>query len=471
MIGVLVFILVLGGMIVIHEFGHFIVAKLFGIRVEVFSIGFGKRLFGVKKGDTDYRLSLIPLGGYVKMAGENLDEQRTGAPYEFMSKPRWQRFLVAVAGPAMNILTAIAIIAILAMIHFETEAYRTWPAQVNAVEPGSPADKAGIRRGDLILKIDGEENPLWRDVEDSILVNPGQTIPVTVKRGDQIIDLTLPVASRPFEQEEIGYAGFKPDIGSDAKLIVKNIGKDKPGAQAGLLPADQIVAVNGKPVEQSPYGNLDVITAIRASNGQPVTLTVKRGDQTLDITAAPQMDDGEYRIGFEPDLINVQKIVTKLGPIEAIKFSLQENKRILKLTWKAISQMFAGQRSPGKTLTGPIGILGITQEATERGAWSVLNLMALLSLNLGIFNLLPIPVLDGGLIFMLILESVLGLFGIPLSLRVKERMMQVGFVVLILLMGFVIFNDIAKKIPGSNVVQQQQQQQQQNAPQKEGEQP
>lgn len=466
--GVLVFILVLGGMIVIHEFGHFIVAKLFGIRVDVFSIGFGKRLIGFKKGDTDYRISLIPLGGYVKMAGENLDEQRTGASYEFMSKPRWQRLLVAIAGPAMNVLTAFAIIAILAMIHFETDAYRTWPAEINVVEPDSPAEKAGIRRGDLIVKIEGEENPTWRDVEDSILVNPGQTIPVTVKRGDQTVDLSLPVASRPYEQEEIGYAGFRPNYGSDAKLIVGRVVSGKPAEQAGLQQGDQIIAANGKPVEQSLYGNADVIRAIRESNGQPVILTVKRGDQTINITAAPQMDEGEYRLGFAPELANVQKIVTRLGPIEAMKFSFDENKRLLKMTGKVISQMFAGQRSPGKTITGPIGILSITQEATERGAWSVFNLMAMLSLNLGIFNLLPIPVLDGGLIFMLILESILGVFGVPLSLRVKERMMQVGFVVLILLMGFVIFNDIAKKIPSSAP---QQQQQQQPAPKEEGEKP
>jgi regulator of sigma E protease len=462
-VGVLVFILVLGGMIVIHEFGHFIVAKLFGIRVDVFSVGFGKRLAGFKKGDTDYRLSLIPLGGYVKMAGENLDEQRTGADYEFMSKPKWQRLLVAVAGPAMNVLTAFAIIAILAMIHFETEAYRTWPAQVNAVEPDSPADKAGIQRGDVIVKIDGEENPLWRDVEDAVLVNPGQTVPVTVKRNDQLIDLSLPVAARPFEQEEIGYAGFKPDVGPDAKVIIRRVHSGKPGEQAGLQAGDQLLAVNGKPVEQSIYGNYDVIRAIRESNGQPITMTVKRGDKIEQLTATPQMDDGDYRLGFEQELADVQKIVTRLGPIEAMRHSWEENKRILRLTKKAIGQMFAGTRSPGKTLTGPIGILGITQEATERGAWSVFNLMALLSLNLGIFNLLPIPVLDGGLIFMLLLESLLGLFGIPLSLRVKERMMQVGFVVLILLMGFVIFNDISKKIPGSSSAPQQQGETQQNS--------
>ena len=236
MLGIIVFILVLGGMIVIHEFGHFIVAKLFGIRVDVFSVGFGKRLAGFKRGDTDYRLSLIPLGGYVKMAGENLDEQRTGAPDEFMSKPRWQRLLVAVAGPVMNVLTAFAIIAILAMIHFETEAYKTWPAQINAVEPDSPADKAGIKRGDLIVKIDGEENPVWRDVEDVILVNPGQSVPVTVKRGEQTLDLTLPVASRPYDQEEIGYAGFKPDVGPDAKIIVRGVNKESPAEKGGSRP-------------------------------------------------------------------------------------------------------------------------------------------------------------------------------------------------------------------------------------------
>ena len=464
MLGIIVFILVLGGMIVIHEFGHFIVAKLFGIRVDVFSVGFGKRLAGFKRGDTDYRLSLIPLGGYVKMAGENLDEQRTGAPYEFMSKPRWQRLLVAVAGPVMNVLTAFAIIAILAMIHFETEAYKTWPAQINAVEPDSPADKAGIKRGDLILKIDGEENPVWRDVEDVILVNPGQSVPVTVKRGDQNIDLTLPVAARPFDQEEIGYAGFKPDVGSDAKIIVRRVNKDSPAEQAGLQAGDQIIAVNSKPVEQSIQGNYDVIRAIRESNNQPMTMTLKRGGEVVNITATPQMDGGDYRLGFEQELADVPKIVTRLGPLEAMKFSLDENKRILKLTKTAIMQMFAGTRSPGKTLTGPIGILGITQEATDRGAWYVFNLMALLSLNLGIFNLLPIPVLDGGLIFMLLLESFLGLFGVPLSLRVKERMMQVGFVVLILLMGFVIFNDISKKIPSSSAPQPQTQQQQQQPP-------
>jgi regulator of sigma E protease len=167
-------------MVVIHEFGHFIVAKLFGIRVETFSVGFGKRIWGFKRGDTDYRLSLIPLGGYVKMAGENLDEKITGAPDEFMSKPKWQRFCVAVAGPAMNILTALMIPAVIAMVHHEVPAYVNRPALVKAVEPESPAEAAGLKPGDLIVSVEGVENPTWRDVQDKVLVNFDHDLPLTI---------------------------------------------------------------------------------------------------------------------------------------------------------------------------------------------------------------------------------------------------------------------------------------------------
>lgn len=202
---IVVFALVLGAMIVIHEFGHFIVAKFFGIRVEVFSVGFGKRLWGIRKGDTDYRISLIPLGGYVKMAGENLDESVTGASYEFMSKPKWQRLCVAVAGPVMNIMTALAIPAALVMIHYEMPAYFMSPAVVNAVEPGSPAASAGIQRGDLIAKIGDKENPTWRDVNDRVLISPDQDLPIAVKNGDTTKHLVLRPSLNKFENEKIGY--------------------------------------------------------------------------------------------------------------------------------------------------------------------------------------------------------------------------------------------------------------------------
>ncbi|HEX8091659.1 MAG TPA: RIP metalloprotease RseP, partial [Blastocatellia bacterium] len=325
-----VFVLVLGGMIVIHEFGHFIVAKFFGIRVDVFSVGFGRRLFGFKRGDTDYRLSLIPLGGYVKMAGENLDEQVTGAPDEFQSKPKWQRLCVAVAGPTMNVLTALAIPAILGMIHYEVPAYLSQPPVVNAVVPATAAEKAGLQRGDVIVSIDGQQNPTWRDVEDHIAFNPDQDLPITIKRGDEIKQLMLPVGSRKYDQEVVGESGFEAYYGPETRLVAASVTSGWPGEEAGLKVGDEIVAVNGKPVElgaspsggmgagggEALHGSADVIREIQKTGEQPVTMTVKRGEETLDITATPRIDAGKPRIGFSPAVAGGEMIITRLSPAD-----------------------------------------------------------------------------------------------------------------------------------------------------------
>lgn len=455
-----IFVLVLGAMIVIHEFGHFIVAKSFGIRVDVFSVGFGKRLFGIKKGDTDYRLSLIPLGGYVKMAGENLDEAVTGAPYEFQSKPKWQRLCVAVAGPVMNILTALLIPAGLAMSHYEMPIFVNQPAVVNAVTPGLSGEAAGLRRGDIIERVEGVSNPTWGQLNDIIALNPGHELPVTVRRGGETVNLTLKVGTAEIEREKIGEAGLQPFWGPNTKIVVYAVQPGSPADQSGMKAGDQIIAVNGRPVEAgleptataAPadpnagplYSDSDIIRIIRASKDQPVSMTLKRGDETLTITATPQVDKDNVRLGFNPARKDADVLVTKLGPIDALKFSWDENLRYLALTKTALSQVFVGKRSARDTVSGPVGIAQIVGQAAEQGSTEVVRLTGLLSLNLGIFNLLPIPVLDGGLIFMLLLEAALGLFGWRLTLRVKERMMQVGLVMLMLLMGFVIFNDISK---------------------------
>ena len=249
--------------------------------------------------------------------------------------------------------------------------------------------------------------------------------------------------SHAFDQEKIGYSGLKAD---DERITVRDVTPGEPAAVAGLRPDDNIIAVNGNRIEQSDYGTLEVIRAIRSSADKPLTLTVRRADGTVvDIQATPRLNDGELRLGFTQTITGREMVNQRLSLLAAVRYSVDENIRIIQLTKTALAQVFVGKRSARDTLTGPVGIAQIVGQAAQEGSGQVIRLTALLSLNLGIFNLLPIPVLDGGLIFMILLESFLGLFGLPLSLRVKERMMQVGLVMLMLLMGFVIFNDISKK--------------------------
>ncbi|HEU4390100.1 MAG TPA: RIP metalloprotease RseP [Blastocatellia bacterium] len=443
-----IFALVLGGMVVLHELGHFIVARLFGIRVETFSVGFGPRLWGLKRGNTDYRLSLIPLGGYVKMAGENLDEQLTGAPYEFMSKPKWQRFCVAIAGPTANILTAIAIPLGIAMVHNEDVAYYSQPPVIDAVGPDSSAEKAGLKPGDLIVAIGDEVNPTWEDIEDTVALSPDVDLPVVVKRGEETKTLTVRPAGIDAMNEKIGDAGFFPSFGPNVRIMVTGVFANSPAEGAGLAPGDQIVGINGKPVAQNPSGQFAMIGLIKKSNGQPITLTVQREGKTVDLTASPRQEDGgDYRLGFNQVLAGVERTVNRLGPAAALRKSIKTNLRTIKLTKTVLGDVFAGRRKFSNAVSGPVGIFVATSQAAEIGPRAVLGLAGLLSLSLGLINLFPIPVLDGGLIFMLVLESILGIFGLPLTLRAKERMMQVGFVAIVLLMAFVIYSDVAKLMP------------------------
>jgi regulator of sigma E protease len=261
------------------------------------------------------------------------------------------------------------------------------------------------------------------------------------------------VTSRAFDQEKIGYSGLKAD---DERITVRDVTPGEPAAGAGLKPGDNIIAVNGTRIEQSEYGQMEIISAIRKSVDKTLTLTVRRDDGTADIQATPRLNDGELRLGFTQTITGREMVNRRLSLVAAVRYSVDENIRIIQLTKTALAQVFVGKRSARDTLTGPVGIAQIVGQAAQEGSGQVIRLTALLSLNLGIFNLLPIPVLDGGLIFMILLESFLGLFGLPLSLRVKERMMQVGLVMLMLLMGFVIFNDISKKWSHSSTPQVEQ---------------
>src|SRR5262245_4329998 len=232
-------IIVLGIIIVIHELGHFLVAKFFKIKVETFSVGFGPRLVGFRKGDLDYRISAFPLGGYVKMAGDSPMETTTGADYEFLSKPKWQRFLVAAAGPAMNMILAVGLIMGLYVYGTDVPEFLIGQAVINVVEPESPADKAGIHPGDQIVAFDGKEKPDWQDVQNTVLTSPGRALPITIEREGKRLDLTLTPERKG--REEAGDVGMFPVI----RTIVQDVTPNSPASAAGMKPGDEIVRVNG----------------------------------------------------------------------------------------------------------------------------------------------------------------------------------------------------------------------------------
>jgi regulator of sigma E protease len=441
--GILAFILILGAAVVIHEFGHFIVAKLFKIRVETFSVGFGPRLFGKKWGHTDYRLSAIPLGGYVKLGGDESNaplegEGATDIPPEemFNLRPRWQRILVALAGPVMNVITALTIPLAGALMY----GVPAVPAPVvSSIARNGAAETAGLQRGDRIVSFNGIENPKWDTIRGEALLSPGQPLPVVVERNGQRVPLTITPIAYVEEGETMGVLDFLPDYGS-VPVIVREVESETPAAEAGLQPGDRLVAVSGQPVKSAEQ----VTQFIREHKGQPVTLTVNRGGQQLDITATPRrLSDGKERLGFRPD----EDIpLHRVGITGAFAYAVDTNLQILRLTGKALGQFFTGQRSARNTLSGPVGIYKAASSSVEKFGWGgFFTTLAFLSLNLGIFNLLPIPVLDGGAIFLLLIEGLLAIVGWKLSMRVRDRIQQVGFVMVLLLMVFVITNDILKQ--------------------------
>jgi regulator of sigma E protease len=429
---------VLGFMILIHEFGHYAVAKLLGVRVEVFSIGFGKRLIGFRKGDTDYRIAAIPLGGYVKMSGENPMDERSGDPAEFMSHSRWHRFLIAIAGPAMNILLAIFLLTTVYMVHYEYPIFLDKPAVIEGVKHDSPAAQAGLQPGDRIVKVDGIENPTWEQLQPRVWLSPNQPLAITIQRGDQVLQKTI--VPQAVTTSEVGSAGWYPED----PVSVDQVEPNTPAARAGLKEGDRIVALDGKPLLSIEA----MIDQLQQTKEDPVEVTVIRGSQTLSFRLSPVLSKTEdpkeqkYRLGF----LNKSRMkVTTLPFAQALSLSLEQNKKysllILELAKKIVQRKVSL-----RAVSGPIGIAQDAGYAAQQKGWTpLMELTAGISLNLGIFNLLPIPILDGGVILFLFIE---GLMRRDVSLRIKERVYQAAFVFLVLFAVMVIYNDLMKTLPG-----------------------
>ena len=426
---------VLGVMILVHEFGHFAAAKFFGVRVEVFSIGFGKRLVGFKYGDTDYRIAALPLGGYVKMTGENPMEAHTGDPAEFTSHPRWQRFIIAFAGPFMNIVLAIVLLTVVYMVRYEHPIYLDQPAVIGWVIPNSAADKAGIEAGDRIANIEGLQNPTWEDVLPKVVLSPGQPVKLEVQRGSQFLDKTI--IPQPTGPEQFGNPGWLPDQPN----IVTELDPGMPADKAGIKLGDTIVALNGQPTRSIQA----VIRTLQENKDKPIALTIQRDGHDLNFTVTPTLSnvDGheQWRLGFRSDPQHIDRL--PFG--KALDKSLEQNRKNSLLILELVEKMVQRKVSM-KQIEGPIGIAQASGEAAREKGWMpLLSLMSVISLNLGIFNLFPFPILDGGMILLLGIEAVRRR---DISLALKERIYQVAFVLLILFAVMVIYNDLARTIPG-----------------------
>ena len=429
---------VLGFMILIHEFGHFAVAKLLGVRVEQFAIGFGKRLIGFRRGDTEYRINILPLGGYVKMSGENPMDERTGDPAEFMSHSRFHRFLIAIAGPAMNILLAIFLLTTVYMVHYEYPVFLDKPAVIEGVKHNSAAAQAGLQPGDRIVKVDGIDNPTWEQLQPRVWLSANQPLTVSIQRGDQVFQKTI--VPQPVTSSEVGSAGWYPE----EPVVVGRVESDTPAAKAGIKEDDHIVAMDG----QSLTSIENMIERLQETKDKPVDLTVIRGGQTLSFNLKPVLSKTEdpkeqrYRLGF---LNKSETKVTTLPFTQALSLSLEQNKKYSLLILE-LAKKIAQRKVSLRAVSGPIGIAQDAGYAAQQKGWTpLMELTAGISLNLGIFNLLPIPILDGGVILFLLIE---GLMRRDVSLRIKERVYQAAFVFLVLFAVMVIYNDLMKTLPG-----------------------
>ena len=433
-------LVLIGVMILVHELGHFWAARLFDVRVDVFSIGFGPRLFGFRRGDTDYRFSAILFGGYVKFLGDQPGDPGADDPRGLLRKPRWQRLIVAAAGPFMNVVLAVAVLTGLYMVSYE-KIIDEGGAVVGHVVADSPAAKAGIREGDKIIRLNGQNNPDWEDIVTKEIGSVDRPLAVTVERNGQLVSTTVtPVLD---EREGLGSAGWE----GQNQIQVGEVRSGMPAASAGLEKGDLLLKVNGMPI----HSRFTLPEIIRKSDGKPVTIEYERNGVSHTVTMKPVYSslDGSPRwmIGVASDVKwHIQK--TKLSFPEALRQSVSTNTRYATL----IVEMLRGiveRRMPAKNLEGPIGIAHQATQAAEEGPAAFLTLMSMVSLNLAIFNLLPIPILDGAMILTLGIEMVMGR---DLSLNVKETALKIGFVFLMMIVVFVLYNDIARRITPGMIV-------------------
>lgn len=427
MTGIFAFLFVIGVLVFVHELGHFMAARRIGVRVLTFSLGFGPKLLKFTRGDTEYCVSAIPLGGYVKMAGENPDDQRTGSEDEFLSKTKWERFQVLIMGPAMNVILAIVVMTFVLYQGAEVPSYETQQPVVGTVVEGSAAERVGIQVGDRIVRVADRAVETWEDVFLAVMPRADKEIEVVVRNaaGERTLKVT-PDSQTSFEMGDLG-------VGPTMRPQIRAVTSGEPADLAGIQVGDVVEELEGDVLSSD-----ELVERINAHPGESLRLTVRRGERRQDILVTPALKGDIGLIGVSLSPYEVRTI--EPGFAEAFQLSLERNYEWSGLIFRTLIGLFTAETSP-KQLVGPVGIAQLSGGAAEMGLVALLSLMSMISLNLGILNLLPIPVLDGGHIAIMALE---GVSRRDFSLRAKERLLLVGFVALMMLMVTVIYNDLTR---------------------------
>jgi regulator of sigma E protease len=424
------FLVMIGIMILIHELGHYWAARFFDVKVDTFSFGFGPRLFGFKKGETDFRFSLILLGGYVKMAGEQPGDENVNDPRSFSSKPRWQRLIIVFAGPAMNIILAVAVLTGVFMIRFPKIPTSPSP-EIGYIVPDSAAAKAGLKEGDRVVRIGDTENPTWEDIEMKEVASAEHQLSVWIVRNG--VRTLVPVTPVLDPKTGAGFAGW----GEQTDIEIGNALPNSPAAKAGLQPGDIIVSVDGQAIHSTPK----IHDIIKSNGGKPVDMLFSRNGKLMTASLTPTMSENngtkEWMIGV---ILQAKVVFVSLPFPQALSESVRQNVKNATFIYELLRGI-AERRMSAKGVQGPIRIVQMSGEEAREGPMAYFLLMAGLSLNLAVVNLLPIPILDGATIFMLIVEMFMRR---DLSLRVKEAAFRLGFVFLMAVVAFVLYNDLSK---------------------------
>jgi regulator of sigma E protease len=423
----LAFVFVLGVLIFVHELGHFLAAKRIGVRVLKFQLGFNPTVLSKKWGDTEYSLGILPLGGYVKMAGENPEEPRTGRDDEFLSKTKWQRFQVMIMGPAMNLLLAVVLTAVVLAQGADVPVFQDQPPVVAAVVDGSDAARAGLQAGDRIVSVNGEDVATWEDLFIQISSRGHGALTLAALRDGRETSVTIPESSGSgLQMRDIG-------VLPDTHPYVAALTPGEPAERAGIKPKDVVVAVDGQPIAFARQ----LSEAIAKKANTPITVTVLRDGARQDIPITPALRGSIGMIGIR---IGDAVKTFQPGPLEAVRMSVVRNYEYALLIFRTLGGLLTGETSP-RQLMGPVAIAQMSGESAQAGWLSLLALMSAISLNLGLLNLMPVPVLDGGHIIIMALE---GVTRRDFSMAVKEKMFLAGFVLLVMLMVTVIYNDLTR---------------------------